>query len=477
MSILLDEDRITRVIDQDNYDQIAIDRNPGQGRVDFFSGLIEGTAETKDKMQKSLIMDYRKLRQYPKVDDAVTDIKNSMVPIIEDKDVVDILVDDIDYEFEVKSLLKKIKDNLPTAFNKIMRLLRFNINGNQYADDWYTDGCLYVYVNWDDNEGIKEIRMLDPLKLTLINEKNKSYYEYTSSNNKKEKIPYKKVIFISSGLKDPVSELNISYLNKAMRPVKLLQMLENSLVIHRFVRAPERWVFKIDVSNMNSQRARQFMKRMQDNYRSRFTIDTVTGELKSNSNVMSMQENFWFPKTESANGGHEIDTVGGNMEMGNIDDIEVFQKEVNRSLNVPISRLEPNATFQFGNRFEEINRDEKKFMTFIKSLRLKFNKLFIDLLRIEMFAMKITKNEQFEQIKDQIRFRYVNDNTYEIAMERARISATFEMANEFEEIALKYYGKEWFMENILKIPKEDIKKYIDITNKEKENNSEKEEEY
>lgn len=463
MAILLDEDKITRVIDDDNFDQIPIDRNAGQGGYNIFSSFYDNKS-SKDEAQKNLICDYRRIRQYPKVDDAVTDIKNGMVPICNDRSVVDILVDDLDYMFETPGLLNKIKKNLPIAFNRIKSLLRFNISGNQYADDWYTDGCLYVYYNTEkkDNntKGIKEIRMLDPLKLKLIKDTAKGmYYEYTSENETKLEIAYKNVLFISSGLKDPFTGLNISYLNKALRPINLLHMLENSLVVHRFVRAPERWVFKIDVSNMSSQRGKELIKKMQENYKSRFTIDIITGELKSNSNFMTMLENIWIPKTESQNGGHEIDTVGGNGDFGNLDDLLIFQKEVNRSLHVPLSRLEPDATFNFGSRVEEISRDEKKFMTFIKTLRNKFNNLFIYLLKIELELMLVAKPEEFDKIKDQIRFQYYNDNTYELAVEKSQIEGIFELASQYEQLAVKYRGEDWFMEKMLKMTKKDIKEY------------------
>ena len=466
MSILLNEDRITKNIDQGNFDQIAIDRNGGQRSYSIFNGLGDDDSVKRDKMHKSIIQDYRRYRQYPKVDDAVTDIKNSMVPIIEERDVVEIIVDNIDYMFESQNVLKKIKKELPVSFDKIKSVLRFNIDGNQYADDWYTDGCLYVYVNYN-KDGVKEVRMLDPLKLTLVEEKGKHYYEYDTGikdqygkKADKEKIPYNKVIFVASGLKDPYTGINIGYLNKAIRPINLLQMMENSLVIHRFVRAPERWVFQIDVSNMGSQRGKAFMKKMRDQYRSRFTIDAISGELKSNSNIMAMQENFWIPKTNSNNGGHEISTIGGNMQgIGEIDDILLFQKEVYKALNVPISRLEPDATFALGSRVEEINRDEKKFMTFIKSLRNKFNKLFINLLRIDLVSRLIAKPEEFEAIKDQIRFRYENDNTYELAAKRAQMENIFETASQYEDIAIKYYGEDWYMENMLRMTPEQIKAY------------------
>ena len=466
MSILLNEDRITRAIDQSNFDQIAIDRNGGQRSYNIFNGLGDDDSMKRDKMQKSIIQDYRRYRQYPKVDDAVTDIKNSMVPIMEDRDVVEILVDELDFMFESPKTLNNLKKELPKSFDRVKSLLRFNIDGNQYADDWYTDGCLYVYVNYN-KEGLQEVRMLDPLKLTLVEENKKMYYEYNTGikdeygrKADKEKIPYNKVIFVASGLKDPSTGLNIGHLNKAIRPINLLQMMENSLVIHRFVRAPERWVFQIDVSNMGSQRGKSFIKKMRDDYRSRFTIDAITGELKSNSNIMAMQENFWLPKTDSNNGGHEISTVGGNMQgIGEIDDILLFQKEVYKALNVPISRLEPDATFQLGNRVEEINRDEKKFMTFIKSLRNKFNKLFIRLLKIDLVSKLISKPEEFEAIKDQIRFRYENDNTYELAAKRAQLENIFEIASQYEDFALKWYGEDWFMENMLRMTKEQMDAY------------------
>jgi hypothetical protein len=484
MYIELKEKKTQNITEYTDRQDMVFQKTTGTRTFDMFKNFENlGGSVNKSKIQKALIKKYREYFEFPKVFEAVMDIVNSLVPI-KDGDVVDLILDKLEDIKELDpQILKSAKNNLPYLFESVKRKMIFDRYGNQYALDWYVDSGLWVKVETDPKKklGITEIEMLDPLRLELVEENNEYKYLYiredidgTPNEEEIEEIPYDKVLFIGSGLRDANTGINIGYLNKAIRPINHLNMMENSMVVHRFVRAPERWVFKIDVSGMNSKRAKAYIKQMQEKYRSRYTIDAITGELKSQSNVMAMQENFWIAKTESQNGGHEIDTIGGNASFGDIDDILYAQKEVYKSLHVPLSRLEPDSTFNFGSRVEEISRDEMKFQAFIKRLRMFFNNLFLALLKVECIYTKTMKEDEFNEIINDLIFRYENDSVYEMARKRAEMETMFELASQYEEIALKYKGEDWFRKEILRETDDEIIEFKEIVKKEKE---EREKEY
>jgi len=489
MGIILNESsKIIQALDREAYNQIAVDKT---SKVDYgFDGgkWSKSKPEEKLEQEKTLIKRTRAISKTAKVETCLMDIVNEAV-VPDSKNPVVVDTSDIESVSMSDSVLEKAKEGIETSFSRIIKKMNFKKKGTSIFMDWYVDGRLYVYVEWDNNkkEGITGIRFLDPLKLKLVYKKDSKsgkkhfVYEYTVSldeNGEKQdplEIPYKNVLFIPSGLTD-TSGVVISYLNKALRPLNLLNMMENSLVIQRFVRAPSRWVFKIDVSGMNKKRAKSYMNNLQSKYRSRFRINAVTGELNSNNMTLAMQENFWLPKTNSQNGGHEIDEIGGNQNLGDIDDILYWKKEVDSSLNV-VPENDENSIINFGSRLEEISRKEFKFFRFIKWIRTYFNILFTLLLKIESVFSNTLTIQQWEEIKGDIFYIYENDSIYESAKKRQKNLAKLEDAQAFAETALRWYGEEWFRTNILEQTPEEQKKFKEDYEKRKaEKGGEEEEE-
>ncbi len=114
-------------------------------------------------------------------------------------------------------------------------------------------------------------------------------------------------------------------------------------------------------------------------YRNKLVYDASTGEIRDDRQYMSMLEDFWLPRREGGR-GTEITTLPGGSNLGEVEDIKYFQKKLYKSLNVPVSRLEAEGSFNMG-RATEINRDELKFSKFVDRLRTRFNALFHDLLK------------------------------------------------------------------------------------------------
>jgi len=471
MAVLISEaSKIIKALDKDNFNQITVDKE--QLSNQFFSVAKYGKSSNPEKMEmlKTLIKKWRQYSKFPKVASSIMNIKSEAV-VAGDRDVVMLDSSDLDSFNLRESEINKLKEVLPERFSRILKKVRFNQFGSKYFENWYVDGRLYVYIETDE-DGIKDYRFLDPLKLTLVKKEKKLIYEYDTENNGEEKkleIPYNKVYFISSGLENE-NGIVISYLNKAIRPINLLMMMENSLVIQRFVRAPERWVFKLDVSGMNKKRAKQYMENMRSKYRARFTIDAITGELSGNNMTLAMQENLYIPKTNSQNGGHDIDTIGGTQNLGDIDDILFWDRKVDEALHTPKTEGGEESIVSFGSRIEEISRAEYKFFRFIKMLRSYFNQLFNILLKVDVLAAGITKESVWEEIEDDLIFVYKNDSIYEENKERNKLENKFEFLQNYEQLLLKYYGETYIRKRILKQTDEEIK----VSEKEKPKETEEE---
>lgn len=451
--------------------------------LDLGSTSNANDSDVKDKnenmrVRKESIKKCRTYSKYPKSDSALTDISNEAVVSSEKNSVIVEIDKEINNDSSLTpSEIKLLMDEIPKSFSRIKKVLKFNNFGTQIFRNWYIDGGLYVYVHREkntktENMSIKEIRFLDPLKLKYdsvkkeYNYSNKetdtgnttNSYMWWSTNDKEEQvdIPQKDVFFIPSGLVDE-NGMTISYMLKAVRPLNLLLMMENSLIIQRFVRAPERWVFKIDVSGMNKKRAKAYMENMITKYKSRFTINALSGDINANNMVMSMQENIWLPKTNSNNGGHEVDTVGGGQNLGDIDDILYWNSKVDESLNIPSSG-EGETMFSFSSKIEEITAKQYKFFRFIKYLRIHFNVLFIKLIQEDLIVGKvIDKDTDWNEIEDYINFIYKNDSAYEEAKEMHKLEARLEFINTYEALLIKYYGIKFIRKRILKQTDEEIK--------------------
>ena len=179
------------------------------------------------------------------------------------------------------------------------------------------------------------------------------------------------VAYCPSGLVDANRNMVLSYLHKAIKPVNQLRMIEDAVVIYRIVRAPERRIFYVDVGNLPKVKAESYLRDVMARYRNKLVYDASTGEIRDDRNYYVNVRRLWLPSREGGR-GTDISTLPGGQNLGEIADIEYFQKKLYRSLNVPVSRLESSSGFNLG-RSTEITRDELKFTKFVQRLRKKFN--------------------------------------------------------------------------------------------------------
>jgi hypothetical protein len=266
----------------------------------------------------------------------------------------------------------------------------------------------------------------------------------------------------------------MSYLHKAIKPTNQLKMIEDSLVIYRISRAPERRIFYVDVGNLPKLKAEQYVNDIMNKFRNKIVYDATTGEVRDDRRHLSMMEDFWMPRREGGK-GTEITTLPGGQNLGEIQDIEYFQQKLYRALNVPIGRLQQDGGFSIG-RAQEISRDEVKFNKFIVRLRTKFSTIFTDALYVQLVAKNIIRPEEWDLIKQDIRYNYVEDNHYAELKDNEILLGRVNTLQMIEPYLGRFYSMDWVRKNVLQLTEDEInemQKQMDADEQEHQNDAER----
>ena len=424
--------------------------------------------EGNSKTEADLIRRYREISLHPECDLAIEDIVNEAIVANENKEAVRVNVNNLPY---CKDVRRKIEDE----FKEVLRLMMFNTKGHDIFRRWYVDGRIFyqkVIDRKSTTKGITELKYLDPRKIKRIREVRKKrpegvtgpnmltvvdeFVEYYLFNEKGVvnstsggiKIAPDTIAYCPSGLIDQNKNMVLSYMQKAIKPVNQLRMIEDATVIYRIARAPERRIFKIDVGNLPKVKAEQYLRDVMARYRNKLVYDASTGEIRDDRNYMSMLEDFWLPSREGGR-GTDISTLPGGQNLGEINDIEYFRSKLYRSLNVPVSRLESNSGFNMG-RASEITRDELKFTKFVQRLRKKFTELFNDILRTQLILKGIINEEDWQSVRDSITYDFLQDGHFAELKHTEMMRERLALANEMRDYIGKFYSVEYVRKNILK---------------------------
>lgn len=437
---------------------------------------------TQAKTDADLIMKYRQIAEHPECDAAVEDIVNEAIVSDDESTPVDITMDDLDQPDKVKKLIKE-------SFDEVTSLLNFNQAGHEVFRKWYVDGRLFYHIIIDEKnakKGILELRPIDPTKIRKVREVKKDkrdmatgvpivssseeYFVYQDNTSGKSsqalKISKDAICYVTSGLLDAGKKRVLSHLQKALKPVNQLRMMEDSLVIYRLSRAPERRIFYIDVGNLPKGKAEEYLRGVMSQYRNKLVYDASTGEIKDDRKHMSMLEDFWLPRREGGR-GTEISTLPGGENLGQIDDIIYFQKKLYKSLNVPVNRLEQESQFSMG-RSSEITRDELKFQKFVNRLRKRFAILFMELLKTQLILKGIINKEDWDELKEYINVDYLEDNHFSELKDSEMLRERLNTLQLMENYVGTYFSREWVKRNVLRMNDDEIDKMQEEMDEEKE---------
>jgi len=428
---------------------------------------MEGTS----KNEADLVRRYREISLHPECDQAIEDICNEAIVSSEEKDSVRVTLENVPFGNEVK---KRIDEE----FLNVLKLMNFSTKGFEIFKRWYVDGRIF-YQKLIDREnpknGLTELRYIDPRKIKKVRELKKmrstvdlsltnDYEEYYMFNEKGVagstsgsgvRIAADTIAFCTSGLVDQNKNMILSYLHKAIKPVNQLRMIEDAVVIYRIARAPERRIFKIDVGNLPKQKAEQYLRDVMARYRNKLVYDANTGEIRDDRSYMNMLEDYWLPTREGGR-GTDITTLPGGQNLGEMADIEYFQKKLYRSLNVPVSRLEPSTGFSMG-RSTEITRDELKFTKFVQRLRKKFTELFNDFLKTQLVLKGVISIEDWPVIQANIQYDFLQDGHFAELKESEMLKERVALADGLEKYVGKYFSQEYIRKFVFKQSEKEIK--------------------
>lgn len=437
----------------------------------YFGQYLDTEGVTDQASEGDLIRRYREIAMHPECDAAIEDIINEAIVSDSDSAPVDIILDDLDQP-------DTIKDQIKEEFDNIISLLQFNNYGHEIFRKWYVDGRVYYHILVDEKQpkrGIIELRPIDATRMTKVKQINQEkdektgvtlikdveeYYMYRDAGlaktNQGIKISKDAIQYTTSGLLDSSRKKVLSYLHKAIKPVNQLRMMEDSLVIYRLARAPERRIFYIDVGNLPKGKSEEYLRGIMNQYRNKLVYDASTGEIKDDRKHMSMLEDFWLPRREGGR-GTEITTLPGGENLGQIDDIIYFQKKLYKSLNVPSNRLEQEAQFSLG-RSTEISRDEVKFQKFINRLRKKFSWMFLDLLKTQLILKGIISEQDWATFKEDIVIDFIQDSAFAELKENEIMRERIGLLTEMDQYVGQYFSKEWIRKNVLMQTDDDIER-------------------
>jgi hypothetical protein len=435
------------------------------------------------KSEADLIRRYREMSLHPECDSAIEDVVNEAI-------VSDLNDSPVEIDLSNLPASDKLKDIIRDEFRYLKEIMDFDKKCHEIFRNWYVDGRIYYHKVIDFNkpsDGIKEVRYIDALKIKyirklkkdskdafgteyrkIVNDKNQidfgnqeieEFYMYDPNVGSSQNATYRvsdvnnvkiakdAIVYVTSGLVDRNKQTVLSFLHKAIKALNQLRMIEDSLVIYRLSRAPERRIFYIDVGNLPKIKAEQYLRDVMNRYRNKLVYNADTGEIKDDRKYMAMLEDFWLPRREGGR-GTEITTLPGGQNLGELADIEYFQKKLYDSLGVPPTRLAAEGGFNLG-RSSEILRDELKFTRFVGRLRKRFSQIFIDLLKTQLILKNIVTLEDWEVLSDHIQFDYVYDNHFSDLKKNELMNDKLGVVAAMDPYLGRYFSAEYVRRTIL----------------------------
>jgi len=446
----------------------------------FFGSYVD--LEGVYRTEFELIKRYREMALHPECDSAIEDIVNEAIVSDTNDTPVQIDLDNLNASDGIKNKIRE-------EFKYVLDLLDFDKKCHEIYRNWYIDGRIFYHKVIDlknPQEGIQELRYIDAMKMRYVRQQRKNpndkiipiqrlandnpldydfpqleeYFiynpktAYPSANPTQTgasqgiKMAKDAITYCTSGLVDRNKGNTLSYLHKAIKSLNQLRMIEDSLVIYRLSRAPERRIFYIDVGNLPKVKAEQYLRDVMMRYRNKLVYDANTGEIRDDKKYMAMLEDFWLPRREGGR-GTEITTLPGGQNLGEITDIEYFKKKLYRSLNVPPSRMDGEGGFNLG-RSSEILRDELKFTKFVGRLRKRFSNMFNDMLKTQLILKNIITPEDWETMSEHIQYDFLYDNHFSELKDAELLNERLGMVATAEPYVGKYFSQDYVRRKILR---------------------------
>jgi len=353
--------------------------NSAVGDIAMDKGFQEFMYANIQQDKAARIRDYRVMAAFAEVADALDEICDESINKDASGDIIKLNFVNREFKPQEQKLLKD-------EFQKFASYFDFEHRGWEYFRQLLVEGEVYwehIIHKEHPQEGILGVvqiptELIDPifgniqnsivqgylLRKPVFNEQNPTKIEDM------QLIPMDKnqVTYINSGIWNDNKTIRLPFLENARRAYRQLSLIEDAIVIYRLVRAPEKLVFNVDVGNMSPPKAETYLRNLQQKYWSRHTFDQDSNGQVMKFSPQSMLDSFWFAKRAGSE-GTSVTTLAGGQNLGELEDLMYFMKKLYKSLKVPVTRLNPEQSFQDGT---DILREELKFARFIIRMQMQF---------------------------------------------------------------------------------------------------------
>lgn len=361
------------VLYNNDYNNVA----PGQfGTETQYAELVYANIEEN---KAGRLRDYRVMASFAEIADALDEICDEVVNKDENGNIVNL-------EFRNTILEDADKGKITAEFEKYIDYYNLEKKGFEYFRQMLIEGEVFfehIIHKQHRKEGILGVVHLpsDLVDAVYDNIQNmlikgfilrKPIFDPNKPNkvDKVELVPMddNQISYVNSGIWNQDKTFRLPFIENARRAYRQLSLVEDSIVIYRLVRAPERLVFNVDVGNMSPPKAEAYLRKLMQSYWSKKTFDVNQQGAVQKFNPQSMLDSFWFAKRAGSD-GTSVTQLQGGANLGELTDLMYFVNKLYKALKVPTNRVNPESTFSDG---QEILREELKFAKFIIRLQQQF---------------------------------------------------------------------------------------------------------
>ncbi len=424
------------------------------------------------------IQETRRLADNPFVESAITEIVNEAIIQNDYEPCMNLNIDELEAS-------DKIKEKIMNEWQYILNLINWEDEARDLFKQFYIDGQLNLNIIFDNEKkenGIAAVMILSPYNFfSYTNPETKETYYFYSVDVKpnftvesgfkdaKEVYQEEEIARAVSGIWSQDRAVPISYLTRCQKVANQLSLLEDSMIIFRITRAPEKRVFYIYTGRLPKTKAEEYVKSLISKYRQKKIYNQDTGLIQNQPTTLSILDDYWFPVGENEKGTKVENLPGQSPDMGQLFDVQYFKKKLLQSLKVPVNRLDDEARLVLGNTVD-IEKEEIKFIKFVEGLQRNFSKIFLHLLKVQLIAKKIFNLEEWEKYKHLIKINFAKNNLFEETKHLQTLNQRIEAAQGVVNLLdAGLISKDWLYKEILRLDDDQIKEMQKQIQKDRQN--------
>lgn len=364
--------------------------------ADFSSSHAAFRAVYSSKPNK--IATYREMSNFPEIIDALNIISDEAITKDDEGNYVKLIIK--------KDLPQREQKHINKTFNYIVdQVLKFDQRGWKFFRTWLIESELFLekIMNDDKNKliGVKLLPSSNTYPVydgTII----KKFVQQARKRGSNKDISFEANQVCYLHWDDyGTSLLDVrGYLEPAIRTWNQYKNLQDALIIYRLVRAPSRRLWNVEAGRLPPGKAEEYLKQLIARYKKNYNYSSETGTVDSSKLFQALTDDYWFIKREGQ--GTTVENLESSMNLGELEDVNLFLRSLYKSLQIPKSRWEDTLNSVTSNTAPgEITREEVRFSKMVNRFRNRFKKIFIDLLCTQLtLSNQIDKKYTREHIFD-----------------------------------------------------------------------------